>query len=77
MIKDIAKFTNNCEKCKTNKPTMKLKAPMCITQTPQKPFDIVIINLIGPLPKSINNNVYALNMICDLSKAANVVAKAM
>lgn len=50
MQKDVANFVNSCEKCKTNKPKNKIKMPMMITPTPQKPFDTVIIDTVGPLP---------------------------
>lgn len=60
---------------------------MKITETPQKPFDVVIIDLIGPLPLSNNGNEYALTMICDMTKylvtsaipdkSAKTVAKAI
>lgn len=41
---------------------------MKLTETPQKPFDEVIVDTVGPLTKSENNNVYAVTMICNLSK---------
>lgn len=87
MTRDVAKFVKSCNKCKLNKPKIKVKAPMTITKTPQKPFDVVIIDTVGPLPKSNYGNVYILTMICDLSKylvtcpipdkSANTVAKAI
>ncbi|RYX80263.1 transposase, partial [bacterium] len=87
MTRDIAKFVNSCELCKINKPSNKVKAPMALTKTPQKPFDLLIIDTVGPLPKSINNNSYILTIICELSKylitipihdkSANTVARAI
>lgn len=41
---------------------------MIITPTPHKPFDRIAIDTIGPLPRSENHNVYALTMICELTK---------
>lgn len=68
MRKDIAKFVSSCDSCKLDKPRNKAKVPMCITATPQKPFDIIIIDTIGKLPKSINDNYYAVTVMCDLTK---------
>lgn len=55
--------------------------------TPQKSFDIVIVDTIGPITRSDNGNVYDLTIICDLSKylialaipnkSANTIAKAI
>lgn len=68
MSKDVAKYTNNCEKCKLNKVQSHTREPMKTTETPQKPFDIVIIDTVGPLPKTENGHEYAATIICDLSK---------
>lgn len=57
-----------CNKCQLSKPKAKTKEEMCITITPQKPFDVVILDTIGPLPKSDFGNEYAVTLICDLSK---------
>lgn len=87
MNRDIAKYVQSCTMCHLNKPKTKPKVPMKITYTPQSVFDTVIVDTIGPLPKSDNNNVYAVTMICDFSKylisvpipnkEANTVAKAI
>lgn len=39
-----------------------------LTKAPQNTFDKVVVDLVGPLPKSINDNVYILTLMCDLSK---------
>lgn len=52
MSRDVAKFVQNCHKCQINKPKPRNKEKMTITPTPQKAFDIVIIDTIGPLPWS-------------------------
>lgn len=78
MTKDIAKFIANCENCRVNKHKIYTKEPMVITETPSKPFDLVIIDTIGPLATSNRGNVYAVTMICDLTKylvCASVASK--
>lgn len=87
MTRDIAKFVRKCHTCKLTKPGHKTKEPMKITKTPLKPFDLVQIDTIGPLPKSNNGNSYAVTIICDLTKyliaipvenkSAKTVAKAI
>lgn len=84
---DVRKFVNNCEQCKLNKSGKKSKEPMVITQTPQKPFDRIQIDTIGPLPRSILGNEYAVTIMCELTKyliaipvtnkSAETVAKAI
>lgn len=68
MTKDIANYVKNCKKCHLNKPKNKNIENLKITETPQSAFDKVVIDTIGPMPKSANGNVYAITMICDLSK---------
>lgn len=87
MHKDIAIFIKQCKKCALNKPKNGIKMPMKITATPQKPFDTIIIDTIGKLPKSQNGNEYAITLVCDLTKylitsaipdkSANTIAKAI
>lgn len=68
MLKDITNYVINSEKCNVSKHRTHTKVPMIITGTPQKPFDVMIIDTIGPLPKSENGNAYAVTMVCDMTK---------
>lgn len=47
--------------------------PMCITDTPQKAFDKLSIDTIGPMTTTSNGNKYALTALCDLSKYLIIV----
>ena len=54
MKKYIAKYIKTCDKCqKTFKHT---KTELKITETPSNAFDTIVVDTIGPLPKSINGN---------------------
>lgn len=68
MTRDIAKYTKECPKCLLNKVKSSTRQPMAITPTPQKAFDTIVIDTIGPLAKSNAGNQYAITMICDLTK---------
>jgi len=56
MSKDVAKFVKTCIKCQKNKMKFKNIEPLKITDTPQKPFDTIVVDTIGPFKTSINNN---------------------
>lgn len=66
---------------------MATREPMKITPTPQKPFDVVQIDTIGPFQKSFHSKEYAVTLICDLTKylvaipvankEANTIARAI
>lgn len=68
MSKDIARYVSNCQKCLLNKVRSATREPMKLTPTPQAPFDVIIIDTIGPLQQSDAGNKYAVTMICDLTK---------
>lgn len=64
----MTKYVKNCEKCQLNKTQKNTKEEMILTQTPVSAFEIVQIDTIGPLPKSEKGYVYAVTVICDLTK---------
>lgn len=68
MMRDVATFTNSCLQCQQNKVTRHVKLPMCITDTPGRPFEKISIDTIGPLPITENGNIYALTINCNLTK---------
>lgn len=68
MAKDVSKFVRNCDHCNKNKPSNRTIEPMILTETPQKPFDTLIIDTIGPFKESENHNKYAVTLICNLTK---------
>lgn len=68
MAKYVASFVRNCKQCQLNKPRNKNTETLLKTNTPQKPFDRVVIDTIGPFVRSANNNQYAITMMCDLTK---------
>lgn len=87
MSKQIAKFVDKCHDCRINKPKPGNCENLTLTQTPQRAFQKVVIDTIGPLGRSENNNAYIVIMVCDLtkyliqtatpSKEAKVVAKSI
>ena len=87
MTKDITKYVKVCEKCQKAKITRHTKTPLQITDTPTNAFDTVLIDTVGPFPRSENENEYAVTIICDLTKylvtipvrdkSANTIAKAI
>lgn len=68
MSKDISQYVDNCRQCQTNKAANRSKEPMCLTSTPAKPFDTIIVDTVGPLPITEQNNKYLLTIMCDHSK---------
>lgn len=68
MPKYVAEFVKECHQCQLNKPKNRNVEKLLITETPQAPFDKVVIDTIGPFTPSNNNNKYAVTIMCDLTK---------
>lgn len=68
MTKDIAKFIEKCEVCKTSKILKRTKEEMIVTPTPQKPFDLVIIDTVEPVTQNDGSKLSIVTIICDLTK---------
>ena len=65
MTKDISNFVSNCPKFTLNKVRPKNLEKLVFTPTPTKAFEILVVDTIGPLPKSAYGNKYALTLVCD------------
>lgn len=84
MSHDISKFVRNCKICEKTKVIRKTREPLTITKTPQRPFDCVQIDTVGKLKRTINDNEYAVTIVCELTKylvainkSAREIAKAI
>jgi hypothetical protein len=69
MRREVEEYVKRCEKCQLNK-TLKPrgKAPMEITTTAQKPFEMCSLDIVGPLTESTSRNKYILTIQDSLSK---------
>jgi hypothetical protein len=73
MHKDIANYMKNCKKFIMNKKQRNTIENLIITDTPTKAFDIVQVDTIGPLPRTENDNVYALTAQCELTNFVIII----
>jgi len=86
MRKQIKKYIRECATCQANKSSNRTaREAMMITTTASRPFEKIYMDIVGPLTKSYNGNVFILTLQDDLSKfvwaapmpnhEANTVAK--
>ncbi|VVC31040.1 Ribonuclease H-like domain,Integrase, catalytic core,Macro domain, partial [Cinara cedri] len=67
----IKNYILSCATCQLNKTTNRtIKEPMVIMTTASRPFEKIFMDILGPLPKSYNGNVFILTLQDDLSKFA-------
>ena len=63
MFKDISEYIKTCEHCRQFKlPRVKTKAPLKITSTPSRAFEVVEIDIVGSLPITDSGNRYTLTI---------------
>lgn len=65
---DVRKYVSKCQKCQMNKYSKNIIEPMVITTTATSAFEKVYLDLVGPLDKDLEGNVYILSLQCELSK---------
>lgn len=68
MKKDALRITRNCPKCKLNKPSRKTLECMTKTYTPQKPFDVVEMDIYVLPVQDLHGYRYVLTLQCNLTK---------
>lgn len=58
---EVRKYVNNCESCKQCKPVnYALKTTMGDPKLPNKPWRLIAVDLMGPFPRTQNQNIYLL-----------------
>ena len=64
--RDVVEFCRSCHACQlVGKPNQKIpKAPLIPIPAFEEPFSRVIIDCVGPLPKTKNGNQYLLTIMC-------------
>jgi hypothetical protein len=68
MRREVEEYVKQCKSCQINKiPTTKHKAPMEITTTAERPFQKCYLDVVSPLPVTLEGNKYILTFQDDLS----------
>ena len=70
ILKDITKYCNSCQVCQiAGKPNQKIKpAPLHPIPVIMEPFQKVIIDCVGPLPKTKKGFKYLLTIMCSCTR---------
>lgn len=73
MSNDIIKYVSTCKQCQLNKAGFKNKPHTIITPTPEAPFDVILLDLVGPFTISDSRNKYAITLQCNLTKYVVII----
>lgn len=68
--RDVSKYIKSCHTCQlTGKPNQSLiPAPLCPIPAISQPFEHLIVNCVGPLPRSKAGSEYLLTIMCQVSR---------
>ena len=73
MAKDVEEYIRKCEFCQKNKLSRKIKMPLVITDTPEKPFEKCALDIVGPLTVTESGNKYVLTFQDSLTKFSKAI----
>jgi len=73
ITKDVEKYISKCEYCQKNKLFRKSRAPLKITDTPDKPFKKYALDIVGPLTIISTSNKYILIFQDNLTKFSKAI----
>ena len=68
MQRDLKQYVKTCPLCQKNKGGGVEKLPMIITDTAEKPFEKVFMDIVGPVGTSVRGNNYILTFQDSFSK---------
>ena len=68
--KDVTSFINSCHTCQVmGKPNTTIpQYPLQPIKVPEEPFQKIIIDIVGPLPKTKKGNQYILTVMCPTTR---------
>lgn len=68
MAKDVSNYVKDCPSCSVNKPRPYTREELKLTDTPDEPFEELMVDTVGPLEISEAGNRYLLTAVCNFSK---------
>ncbi|XP_069191041.1 uncharacterized protein [Procambarus clarkii] len=70
VVRDVKTFVQDCHTCQTaGKPSMSIpKAPLIPIPVPLEPFSKLIIDCVGPLPRTSSGNVFIITVLCPTTR---------
>lgn len=73
MDTDIREYVNKCETCKACKPANVVqRSPMGEFREPKRPFEIIYVDFVGPLPRSKAGHAYMFVVVDGFTKFVHI-----
>uniref|UniRef100_A0A3P9BHC9 Gypsy retrotransposon integrase-like protein 1 n=1 Tax=Maylandia zebra TaxID=106582 RepID=A0A3P9BHC9_9CICH len=68
MAADVKRYVISCSVCQLTKPSQKKAAGLMVPIVPQKPWEYVGVDFVGPLPRTPTGNAYLIVFVDYLTK---------
>ena len=73
ITKDVTKFCRECEVCQVCKTEAPARVPLQPIPVVGDPFDKIVMDIVGPLPRTKLGNEYLLTLMCTVTRYADAV----
>ena len=75
IMNDVKRYVKGCESCQRNKINWSIRkhTPLRPNEVPKQPWEIIGINMIGPLPKTRNGHDIIVVIVDCLTKAIHLI----
>lgn len=70
---DVKEYVRHCKQCAERKTPNNLKAPLTPAPEPNEPFELVSMDIVGPLPRTNNGFRYMLTFIDHFTRYAEAI----
>ncbi len=74
MASEVKKYVTSCTVCQLTKPSQRKPAGLMVPIRPQKPWEYVGVDFVGPLPRTSRSNAFILFFVDYFSKWVEIVA---
>ncbi|KAK3508128.1 hypothetical protein QTP70_015177 [Hemibagrus guttatus] len=74
MASEVKKYVISCSVCQLTKPSQRKPAGLMVQIRPQKPWEYVGVDFVGPLPRTSSGNAYIIVFVDYFSKWVEIVA---
>ncbi len=74
MASEVKKYVTSCTVCQLTKPSQRKPAGLMVPIRPQKPWEYVGVDFVGPLPRTSRGNAFILVFVDYFSKWVEIVA---
>ena len=71
--RDVAEYVKKCHVCQVSRSQRPVRAPLQPIPVIGEPFEKVVVDVVGPLPRTSGGNEYLLTLMCTATRYADAI----